>query len=68
MITTVFGNLFTSVGAELAGVPAAALAPLLWNAVLLAAVRAAIRASDRRRSQPTAAGASASTDEFRSAA
>jgi len=67
-MTTVFANLLTSVGAQLAGVPPAALAPLLWNAVLLVAVRAAIRARDRRLAQPATAGASPSTDEFRSAA
>ena len=67
-MTTVFANLLTSVAAQLAGVPPAALAPLLWNAVLLVAVRAAIRARDRRLAQPATAGASPSTDEFRSAA
>ena len=67
-MTTVFANLLTSVAAQLAGVPPAALAPLLWNAVLLVAVRAAIRARDRRLAPPATAGASPSTDEFRSAA
>ena len=67
-MTTVFANLLTSVGAQLAGVPPAALAPFLWNAVLLVAVRAAIRARDRRLAPPATAGASPSTDEFRSAA
>src|SRR2546425_11587571 len=48
MITTMFANLLTSVGVQLAGVPPAALAPLLWSAVLLVGVRRAIRARERR--------------------
>src|SRR5437879_13213677 len=48
MMTTMFGNLLTSVGVQLAGVPPAALAPLLWSAVLLVGVRRAIRARERR--------------------
>jgi len=69
MITTVFGHLFTSLGTQLAGVPAAALAPLFWNALLLIGVRQAIRARDRRLAAATG-GASdgAEAGEFRSAA
>src|SRR2546430_11110125 len=48
MITTMFANLLTSVGVQLAGVPPAALGPLLWSAVLLVGVRRAIRARERR--------------------
>ena len=69
MITTMFGHLFTSVGAQLAGVPPAALAPLLWNALLLVGVRQAIRARDRQRESATGgARAGVETGEFRSAA
>ena len=69
MITTMFGRLFTSVGAQLAGVPPAALAPLLWNALLLVGVRQAIRARDRQLESATGgARAGVETGEFRSAA
>ena len=69
MITTMFANLLTSVGVQLAGVPPAALGPLLWSAVLLAGVRRAIRARERR-VEPALAGAraGAETGELRSAA
>ena len=69
MITTVFGHLFASVGAQLAGVPLAALAPLLWNAVLLVGVRQAMRARDRQLESATGgARGGVETGEFRSAA
>jgi len=70
MVTTVFGNLLTSIGAQLAGVPPAALAPLLWNAVLLVGVRRAIEARDRRRAELESGSARARAEEgeFRSAA
>ena len=69
-MTTVFANLLASVGAQLAGVPPAALAPLLWNAVLLVGVRRAIQARDGRLAEPESGSARpcAEGGEFRSAA
>ena len=67
-MTTILGSLLVGAGTQLAAVPPAALAPLLWNAVLLVAVRAAIRARDRRPAQPEAGGARPWVDDVRSAA
>ena len=61
-------NLVTSMVVALAGVPPAAVAPLLWNTLLLLGVRAAIRARDRRAVRPGDGAAGASDDELRSAA
>jgi len=49
-------------------IPLAAVAPLLWNTLLLLGVRAAIRARDRREVRPGDGAAGASDDELRSAA
>jgi len=49
-------------------IPPAAVAPLLWNTLLLLGMRAAIRARDRRAVRPGDGATGASDDELRSAA